>query len=242
MIAVELDGVGKRFRIGAQGKRTMLSRLVSAVSGREPKVALWGVRGVSLKLRKGEILGVVGSNGSGKSTLLRLVAGIYSPDEGSVKCRGKVVSLIDLKAGLQGRLTMRENISLCCSLFGLSRQDAGRALPEIVEFSGLGDFLETKIYQFSEGMKQRLSFSIAIHCRPGILLLDEVFEIGDEDFKKRSATKIRELVDRGLSVFWVSHELWMVKKYCDRVAWIDGGFLRSVGDTGRVVSEYERSS
>ena len=141
---------------------------------------------------------------------------------------------------MQPRLTMKDNIYLCCSLFGLSNQEIAQKFQDIVKFSELQDFVETKIYQFSEGMKQRLAFSIAISCDPEILLLDEVFEVGDEKFKEKSANKIKELARKGACVMLVSHELWMIEKYCNRVLWMDKGSIKKDGETGEVVSNYKK--
>ena len=163
------------------------------------------------------IVAIVGPNGSGKSTLLRIIAGILEPDEGKVTTNGKIISLINLNAGLREKLTMKDNIHLCCSLFGLSPREIKERFNQIVKFSGLEEFVNTKIFQFSSGMLQRLAFSIAIHCNPEILLLDEVFEVGDEKFKNKSTDEIRRLAAKKISVLLVSHSLDLVAKHCNRV-------------------------
>lgn len=231
------ENVSKRFKIGRKTK-SGLARFVSMFSGKEPKKSFWALKDVSFSIKKGEIVGIIGENGSGKSTLLRIIAGVYAQDEGKVHFNGRIVSLINLYVGLQERLTMQDNIYLCCSLFGLNRREISERFNSIVEFSELEEFVNTKLYQFSNGMLQRLSFSIAVHCEPDILLLDEVFEVGDESFKKKSVEKIKELVSQGGSVILVSHDLNIVKKYCDRVIWIDEGKFRRIGKAGDVVREY----
>jgi ABC-type polysaccharide/polyol phosphate transport system ATPase subunit len=214
---VSVNNVSKQFMIGHSKNMGALARLVSFFSGREPKTMIFPLKNFSLDVYSGQIVGIMGDNGSGKSTLLRIIAGIYSPDGGEILINGKIISLINLTAGLKERLTMKENIFLCCSLFGLSQKDVKEKFDQIVSFSGLKEFVDTKIYQFSEGMKQRISFSIAVNCNPDILLLDEVFEVGDEDFKEKSAEKIQQIVKSGVCVILVSHNAELVNKYCTNV-------------------------
>lgn len=233
--------VGKKFRIGFKKNQGALARAVSLFSGKEPKRTIWALKDISFKVNSGEILGIIGKNGAGKSTLLRCISKIYKIDVGIIRTNGKIISLINLNVGMQHRLTMRDNIYLCCCLFGLSKREVMQNFNSIVEFSGLQDFVETKVYQFSDGMRQRLAFSIAMHCNPDILLLDEVFATGDEDFRNKSSEKIKELVKMGVSVILVSHELWMIEKYCSRVIWLENGRINREGDTKQVVKEYHKN-
>jgi len=235
-----VKNISKKFKIGFKKYQSVLARFISVFSGKEPKKIIQALKDVSFKVKKGEIVGIIGENGSGKSTLLRVIAGIYRQDEGEVNVSGKIISLINLRVGLQGRLTMKDNIYLCCSLFGLSQKEIKQKFNSIVEFAELENFVNTKIYQFSEGMKQRLAFSIAIHCDPEILLLDEIFEVGDEKFRKKSADKIKELVDDGATVLLVSHDLHMVKKYCDRIVWLDKGKVVKEGRAREITKQYEK--
>ncbi len=241
MQRVSVKNISKKFRIGFKKKQSVLWYFLSIFSGREPKKDIWALNNISFELKEGEILGILGKNGSGKSTLLRIVAGIYQPDMGQVLTHGKIISLINLGAALQDRLSMKDNIFLCCSLFGLGRQEIKDKLNSIAEFSGLAEYMETKIYQFSEGMKQRLAFSLAIFSRPEILLLDEVFEIGDENFKNKSAKKIQEAVSQGLSVVLVTHDLSAVKKYCSKVMWMEKGEIVEQGNSQEIVESYINS-
>lgn len=183
------------------------------------------LRSLSLDVDAGDILGIIGNNGCGKSTLLRIIAGIYEPDSGSVITHGKVVSIINLGTGLRDRLTMRDNIYLVGSLFGMSNQAIRESFDSIVDFSELGDFIDAKIFQFSLGMAQRLAFSIAIHSNPDILLCDEVFEVGDEHFRKKSADKIRSLASAGMAVILVSHDMDIIEKNCNRIVRIEDGSI-----------------
>lgn len=234
--------VSKKFRIDFRRNVGSLLRLVSFFSGKSPKKEIEVLRDISFELNSGEVLGIIGDNGSGKSTLLRIISKIYKDYSGRIDLNGKVVSLINLNVGLKERLTLRQNVFLCCSLFGLSRDEIRKRFDSIVEFSELENYVDTKTYQFSEGMRQRLAFSIAIHCNPEILVLDEVFEVGDEEFRAKSGEKIMDLVGSGCSVVLVSHDLEIVKKYCKRVIWIDNGKIAMDGESHKVVSAYVKAS
>jgi len=201
MKRIIVNKISKKFKIGFKKKQTAIARFSSFVSGREPKKTLIALQDVSFSADAGEVIGIIGKNGSGKSTLLRILAGIYTHHEGSKSIKGRMIPLIGLGQGLHRRLTMKENIFLVGSLFGLSKRDIKNRFNSIVAFSDLEEYVHTKPYQFSEGMKQRLAFSIAIHCNPDVLLLDEVFEVGDEEFKKKSTGKIKELVNGGGNSF-----------------------------------------
>ncbi len=238
MTRVEIKDLSKKFRIGFKKDQNALNRVISVFSGREPKRELWALKDVSFTVSGGEILGIIGENGSGKSTLLRIIAGIYDKNSGTVRTQGNIISLINLYIGLRERLTMEDNIYMCCSLFGLSGSETKQRFDSIVEFSELGDFVNTKVYQFSQGMRQRLSFSIAANCDPDILLIDEVFEVGDEEFKVKSANKIKEFVKNGAAVVLVSHELWMIEKYCDKVIWLHKGKIAKAGLPRDILPSY----
>ncbi len=241
MKSIIVEGVCKEFRVGFRKNQPTLARFISLFSGREPKRTLRALDEVFFELEAGRILGVIGENGSGKSTLLRIIAGIYTKDKGRIAVNGNVIALINLYIGLKERLVMEDNIYLIGSFLGLSRKALKERFDSIVEFSELKDFINTKIYQFSNGMRQRLAFSIAVHCNPDILLLDEVFEVGDEHFRLKSADRLKELTKNGTSAILVSHEMWMVEKYCDRVIWLDKGRVIKEGKTEDVIREYKRA-
>lgn len=242
MQRIVVNGLSKKFKIGFYKNQTALARILSAFSGKEPKRLLHALKDVSFSVNKGEIVGMIGRNGSGKSTLLRIIAGIYEHDEGKVMVNGNIISLIGLSIGLQLRLTLKDNIFLVCSLFGLTRKTIIERFDSIVSFADLGNFINTKLYQVSSGMSQRLAFSVAIHCNPDILLLDEVFEVGDKDFRRISAEKIKEMAREGLTVLLVSHELWLIERHCDRVVWLEDGKIIRAGSTKDVLEEYIEAS
>lgn len=238
MDTIILEKITKDFKIGYKEKENTLNHFVSLFSGKNQKKTLSVLKNISFSVKEGEVVGVIGNNGSGKTTLLRIIAGIYSFDSGKLITKGKIVSLINLGAGLKERLTMRDNIYLLGALFGMDRKNIKEELPKIVKFSGLKDFLDTQVYQFSQGMIQRLVFSVAVFADPKILLLDEVFEIGDEDFKKRSAAKINELMKNGATALLVSHDMDMIEKYCSNTLWLSGGHLKNYGKTKIIIRKY----
>jgi len=242
MERIIVENVSKKFKIGFKKRQNALESFVSFFSGKEPKKEMWALTNVSFKANSAEIIGIIGENGSGKSTLLRTIAGIYKQDNGKIKTNGKIISLINLNVGMQHRLTMKDNIYLCCTLFNLSKKEIKKKFNPIVKFSELEKFIDTKLYQFSNGMLQRLTFSIAIHSNPDILLLDEVFEIGDENFRKKSVEKIKDLVNNGVAVILVSHHLRMIERYCKRVIWLEQGKIKKEGKAREVVKEYQNET
>ena len=233
-----VKNISKKFKIGFEKNQGILARIISVFSGKEPKKDLEALKDVSFEVDSGELLGIIGNNGSGKSTLLRVIAGIYRQTGGEISINGKIVSLINLGAAMKVRLTMKDNIYLMGSMLGMSNYEIKNKLRLIVDFSGLKDFLNTKIYQFSSGMIQRLVFSIAVHSNPDILLLDEVFEVGDEDFKKKSVQKNKELAGNGASIILVSHDLEMIRKYCTRALWMNKGKIVKMGNAQEVIENY----
>ena len=237
---LSIKNISKEFYIGRRRKRTVFARILDSFH-KDIKKKILVLDNVSFDVKSGEILGLIGDNGSGKSTLLRIISKIILQDKGDVSCDGNIVSLLNLNIGLKDRLTMGDNIFLLASLFGMSSRQVRHNYRSILNFSELGEFENTRLYQFSSGMRQRLIFSIAIHANPEILLLDEVFEVGDEDFKKRSAKKIKELVRKGCSVILVSHEMWMIEKYCDRVILLENGKIKLNGDAKKVILGYRKN-
>ena len=203
-------------------------------------------KNVSFNLKNGEILGIIGKNGSGKSTLLRAISGIYSIDRGKISVNGTLVYLTGFGYGLRGKLTMRENIFLSGSIMGLSRKDINEIFDDIVRFSELEDYVDTKLFKFSNGMRARLANSIGLHCvlhnSPDILLVDEVIGSGaDIDFREKSISKMESLIRSGASVILVSHDLKLINKFCDRVIWIDAGKIVMDDKSSLVIDKYKKS-
>tara|TARA_B100000941_G_scaffold285321_1_gene257204 strand:- start:1003 stop:1740 length:738 start_codon:yes stop_codon:yes gene_type:complete len=194
---------------------------------------------ISLDVKKGEVVGLMGANGSGKSTLLRVIAGIYAPDEGSVKVRGRVTLLAGIGTGFQYDLTGRENILLTGSIYGYSKKEISNMEEEIIEFSGIREFIDQPIRTYSAGMRARLGFAIVSNLEPDILLLDEVMSVGDTDFRQKSRNKIEQLIKGDATVVIVSHSKSIIKSMCDRVFAIEGGKIITDGSIETALEYYE---
>ncbi|MBN1871839.1 MAG: ABC transporter ATP-binding protein [Candidatus Omnitrophica bacterium] len=238
MNRVTVTDLSKQFKIGFHKNQSALGRFTSLFSGIEPKKIIWALKDVTFSVKEGEIFAVIGNNGSGKSTLLRIIAGIYDKQGGEVQISGKIVSLMNLTAGLREKMRVRENIQLCGTLFGLSNRLIKERFDSIVAFAELEDFLNTKIYQFSDGMKERLAFSLAIHCDADILLLDEVFGVGDQDFRIKSVKKMYDLIKQRKTILLVSHNLDLVEEYCHRAIVLERGKIVASGNARAVVDRY----
>ncbi len=238
MERITVKNISKEFRIGSLKKKSALARFASLFTGKEPQETIWALKDISLRAQPGEIIGIIGKNGSGKSTLLRIIAGIYRETSGLIQTNGKIISLINLQDGLYPQSLTKDNIHFLCSICGMSRKEAKLKFNYIIEFAELTNYVNTKIYQCSEGMKQRLVFSVAIHSDPGILLLDEIFEAGDAEFQFKSANKIKELVKNGAAVMLISHDLNLIQKYCTKVLWIENGTIKTEGTPREVIERY----
>lgn len=198
------------------------------------------IHGISFEVPKGEILGIVGKNGSGKSTLLRALAGVFSPDEGSIDMHGHDVSLLAIGVGFQKELSGRENIYLSGLLLGFSEEEIQEKTEEIIEFSELGDFIDAPVKSYSSGMYSKLAFSINTVLKTDILLIDEVLSVGDEHFKKKSYARMKELInDKDRTVVIVSHSLGSLRQLCTSVLWLHDGNIKMVGETDKVITAYQ---
>jgi ABC-type polysaccharide/polyol phosphate transport system ATPase subunit len=245
-LAVELREIYKHFNIGYKKHENALFRLVRTFSGREQKKEFPVLNSVSFSVQKGEKIGIIGRNGSGKSTLLRLIGGIYGYDSGSMHVQGTARYISGFSQGLKSKLTMRDNIYLIGSIMGLTTKEVDEEFDSIVEFSGLEEFVDTKIYQFSSGMVTRLSFSIFIFCilrnKPDILLLDEVIGAGgDIDFTKKANAKMVELIGGDSTVLFVSHGLGEIERFCSKAIWLEKGNIVAQGDASVVCNKYKNS-
>lgn len=199
------------------------------------------VKNVSFQIPKGEIMGIVGKNGSGKSTLLRTIAGIFSADSGKVNLHGNTISLLAIGVGFQKALTGRENIYLSGMLLGFSRKDIEDKVQEIIEFAGIGKFIDMPVKTYSSGMYSKLAFSITAILETDIMLIDEVLSVGDARFKKKSFKKMEELIfDNNRTVVIVSHSSETIRKLCNKVMWLHDGEIKRIGSTDKVMDEYDQ--
>lgn len=208
--------------------------------GRNKKEVFHALKGVSFDVKKGSVVGIVGKNGSGKSTLLRTVAGIYSPDKGSINTFGHSVSLLAIGVGFQKNLSGRENIFLTSLLMGFTEAQIRQRIDEIIEFSELGDFIDKPVRTYSSGMFSKLAFSITAIMETDIMLIDEVLSVGDSRFKKKSYKKIKELISHeDRTVMIVSHNNDTLMKLCTEILWINEGEFVMQGDPKEVIEKYE---
>ena len=197
------------------------------------------VRGISFEVPKGQILGIIGKNGSGKSTLLRALAGIFSPDEGTIETYGNSISLLAIGVGFQKELSGRENIMLSGMLLGFSEQEVREKMPAIIKFAGLGKFIDMPVRTYSSGMYSKLAFSITAILETDIMLIDEVLSVGDQKFKKKSYAKMKSLIsNKDRTVIIVSHSLETLEELCDTVMWMHDGLIRRIGEPKPVLEEY----
>jgi ABC-type polysaccharide/polyol phosphate transport system ATPase subunit len=236
-MVIEFQNVSKCFphSTGRQLLRTHIARWFGRVHN-EPFYAL---RNVSFRLEDGESLAIVGSNGAGKSTLLSLAAGLTQPDQGTVRVNGRIAVLLELGSGFHPDLTGAENLVLNAALLGLSKRRTNELFDRIVEYSGIGEFIDDPLRTYSSGMIMRLAFSIAIQCEPDILLIDEVLAVGDASFQEKSKDALVGFRRAGKSMLFVSHSSGAVAEMCDRALWIDHGSVMMDGSVRDVLDAYQ---
>ena len=235
---IDLKDVMVRFNKASENINNLKEYFVKLVKRELMFEEFLVLQNIDLEVKKGEAWGIVGTNGSGKSTLLKLICGIFKPYKGSVQVEGRVAPLIELEAGFDEDLTARENIFLNGAILGYNRKDMQKHFDEIVEFSGLGDFLDIPIKNYSSGMAARLGFSIATAVDPDILICDEVLAVGDYLFQKKCEKKMNELRDKGATLLYVSHAIESVKDVCDHALWLSEGKIVMKGSVDTVCDSY----
>jgi ABC-type polysaccharide/polyol phosphate transport system ATPase subunit len=203
---------------------------------------IWPLREVTVSIEPGELLGVIGRNGAGKTTLMKAMSGIFAPTHGRVLVRGRVTPVLGLGAGLHPDLTGRENIELLGALLGRNRRDLRRRAPVIAEWAELSDYLDVPLRVYSAGMAARLALAVVTDGRPDVLLLDEIFAVGDAEFQERSRERILDLLRHGSTVVLVSHDLETIEEWSSRVMWLDAGRVASIGDPGEIVARYSEAA
>lgn len=237
--AIQIENVSKKFRLYKERNQSLKSAIMRGRTSIHED--FWALKNVSLDIRQGETFGLIGDNGSGKSTLLKCLAKILYPDEGQIKMNGRVAALLEVGSGFHPELSGRENVFLNGSILGMSRKEIQRKFDEIVDFSGVAEFIDQPVKNYSSGMYVRLGFSVAIHVDPEILLVDEVLAVGDEAFQAKCFEKFTEFRKDGKTVVVVSHALGSLVEMCDRVAWLNKGTLESVDNPARVIESYRNS-
>ncbi len=237
--AIRLQKVSKRFAFTPDTPQSVLESLISVVSRRRAKAQdLWAVRDVSFEVQPGQCVGIIGRNGSGKSSLLKLIARIIQPTSGQIEVRGRVSALLELGAGFHQDLTGRENIYLNASVLGLSSAETEALFDDIVTFSELGSFIDMPVKHYSSGMYMRLGFSVAIHVRPDILIVDEILAVGDQSFQAKCIDRIVEMKREGVTILFISHDLSTIGNLCSDVVWLEQGRVVQTGPTDHVLTQY----
>jgi ABC-type polysaccharide/polyol phosphate transport system ATPase subunit len=238
--AIIARNVGIEYDLRLTHRRTFRQVLGETIHRRhqEQESKFWALSDVTFVAREGDIIGVVGRNGAGKSTLLLAIAGILKPDRGVMLTFGSASTLLTLGAGFDPDLTGRENVFLNGAFLGFRRSKIATLLPEIIDFSGLGGFIDVPLRKYSTGMRTRLAFSIAAHVDPEILLLDEVLGVGDPEFQVRSRQRIHELMDRAKAIVIVSQDLAFVEKTCTKALWLHEGRAAAFGSPAEIVARY----
>ncbi len=237
-IAVEVKQVSMRFNLSSQKVDNLKEYFIKLVRKELKYKEFWALKNVSIKVNKGDRLGILGLNGAGKSTLLKIIAGVLKPTEGSISVKGKIAPLLELGAGFEPEYTGAENIYLYGAVLGYSRDFIAEKYNEIIEFSELGKFIEVPLKNYSSGMKSRLGFAIATIVEPDILILDEVLAVGDAKFKKKCEAKIQSMFDKGVTVLFVSHSLPQVQKICNKAILLERGEIVAQGGIEEVSAIY----
>ena len=235
-IAIEVKHVSKDFKLFYDKANTLKEKLI--FWNRKENELLHVLNDVSLKVKKGETVALIGVNGSGKSTLLKLMTKIIYPNKGEILVHGKLTSLLELGAGFHPDFSGRENIYFNASIFGLTKKEIDDRLDTIIKFSELEEFIDNPVRTYSSGMYLRLAFSVAINVDADILLIDEILAVGDQHFQKKCFNKIKSLKKEGKTIIIVSHALDTIKEFCDRCVWLNEGVIREDGDTKKIIKDY----
>lgn len=247
-IALRVESLSKRYRIGqAQPRYDTLRDVIGSVFKRSiiptfqhsnSSDIIWALKDVSLEVKRGEVVGIVGRNGAGKSTLLKILSRITEPTEGYAEIYGRVGTLLEVGTGFHGELSGRENIYLSGAILGMKKTEIERRFDEIVAFAEIEKFIDTPVKYYSSGMYVRLAFAVAAHLEPEILLVDEVLAVGDEAFQKKCLGKMGDVAKEGRTVLFVSHNMQAIARLCSRSILLEKGQVRRTGDTSDVVAAY----
>ena len=245
-VVIQGEGLGKRYRRGLVQSSGLLRDSVGRIlksplrsMQRQKQETFWALKDVSLEVREGEVLGLIGRNGAGKTTLLKILSRITQPTTGWAEIHGRVGSLLEVGTGFHPELTGGENTFLSGAILGMSKSEISRKFDEIVAFAELEKFIDTPVKHYSSGMYVRLAFAVAAHLEPEILLVDEVLAVGDIKFQKKCLGKMGDVARAGRTVVLVTHQMNQIRRLCQRVTWIDAGAVRQSGATGETVSAYE---
>ncbi len=239
--AIRLENVGVCYRAPSERILTFKEYTIRWIQRKLQHREFWALREVNLSIAPGETFAIIGPNGAGKSTLLKLVARVLRPTLGRVVVVGHIAPLLEFGAGFHHELTGRENVYLNGAMLGFTRKEMEEKFERIVDFAELWGFIDAPLRTYSSGMVARLGFAVATDVQPDILLIDEVFSVGDEAFQRKSAARLQDFRDRGATILFVSHNMVVVEQICHRAAWLDHGRLMRIGKPDEVIQAYRQS-
>lgn len=240
MNMIEIENVSMRFNLAREKSESLKEYFLQMVQGKLHFDEFYALRNVTFNVEKGDFFGLIGLNGSGKSTLLKVISGVYKPTEGTTRVKGTIAPLIELGAGFDMDLTARENIYLNGTVLGLTPKYIQEKFDEIVEFSELKDFLDVPLKNYSSGMIARIGFAIATITQPDVLIADEILSVGDFLFQEKCEKRMQHLRENGTTMILVSHSIQQIERNCNKVAWLEKGRLKRVGDTKTVCDAYKQ--
>ena len=239
-IAIEVNDVSMHFNLMVERVDSIKEYVIKLIKGKLLYNDFVALSHVSFDVHKGEIVGLVGLNGAGKSTLLKIIAGVLKPTEGKVITKGTIAPLIEVGAGFDPELTARENVYLNGAILGHDRKFMDSKFDEIIDFAELRNFVDVPVKNFSSGMYARLGFAIATMVQPDILIVDEVLSVGDYKFQQKCEKRIKEMIQNGVTIILVSHEIKLIQKLCTKVIWLEHGSVKDIGNAEIVSKEYEK--
>ncbi|MBJ7641501.1 ATP-binding cassette domain-containing protein [Weissella confusa] len=234
-IRVRAEGITKNFQL----YKTQSEKLEAIFKGNQGEANFWALRGLSFEVEEGDMIGIVGTNGSGKSTLLNILSGVIPQTSGILQLDGSI-GVVAINEGLNWELTGRENIRLKQLMMGKTNKEIDEIMPDVIEFSELGEFIDQPVKNYSSGMRSKLGFSIVTHNDPDILIVDEALSVGDRNFSTKALGKIREFIAQKKTIFFVSHDLKQVREFTNKVMWIQYGEMRAFGPTEEVADMYQQ--
>ena len=235
--AIRAQGVGKTYRLYDKPHHRLLQSLWRGRKSYYREFA--ALHNISFELERGQTLGIIGRNGAGKSTLLQIICGTLHPSAGNVQVRGRIAALLELGTGFNPEFTGRENIAINAAILGLSQREISERLDDIIAFADIGTFIDQPVKTYSSGMYVRLAFAVVVHVNPDILIVDEALAVGDALFQAKCMTRMRRMLDDGLTLLFISHDISAVKALCQRTLWIDHGQVRAMGPTAEVTRDYD---
>lgn len=242
-VAIRASHLSKKYTIGSSKNNSLRHTLGDFFTKKQSSTEeFWALKDVNFSINKGDVVGIIGKNGAGKSTLLKILSQITKPTEGKIEINGRIASLLEVGTGFHHELTGRENIYLNGTILGMTRKEVAAKFDEIVEFSGVGKFIDTPVKHYSSGMYVRLAFAVAAHLEPEILVIDEVLAVGDAEFQKKCLGKMQDVAGQGRTVLFVSHNMAAVKSLCNTAIYMKGGELIFNGDIDKAFNEYNKGT